>query len=269
MEIIELAPRVIYYKGIIENADEVVKFLEEKNEDPLINQILPPWEVWWDGRQEDDGYTWVPDQTRGYLKNLNWDKHINFFAESSRRFPHVQLSADDYTDAHKAIKPIVDSIDVPLTSAVRDYCDRYDVIYPQSISKNYHFRKYDVGGSVGPHQDQSGPELNMDHSILIYLNDDYNGNDFTFHDLDITFKPEKGSILIFNSDQVHSTTELEEGQAKYYIPFFWHSHEYQIVCFREKEFMLKMALEDLDITIEEALAGAIPADWRETRGHTP
>lgn len=262
MDIVELAPRVIYYKGAIENSDEIVEFLESKNEDPLINEILPPWDVWWDGRQEDSGHSWVPDVTRGYLKNLNWDKHINFTTEYERQFPHVQLSADKYTAAHKAIKPIMDSIDIPLTSAVRDYCDRYDVIYPQSISKNYHFRKYDIGGYVGPHQDQSGPELNMDHSILIYLNDDYNGNDFTFVDLDITFKPEKGSILIFNSDQFHYTTELEDGPAKYYIPFFWHSEEYQIVCFREKEFMLKEALKKTGFTIEDAFAGKLPDDWR-------
>lgn len=264
MERIELAPRVIYYKGAIENSDEIIKFIEDNNENELINSILPPWEAWWDGRQEDNGHSWVPDVIRGWLKNLNWDKHINFISESERRFPHVQLSADKYTEAHHIVKPIMDSIDIPLAAAIRDYCDTYDVIYPQSISKNYHIRKYEIGGYVGKHQDQSGPELNMDHSILIYLNDNYEGNDFIFEDLNIRFRPEKGSILIFNSDQYHSTTELESG-AKYYIPFFWHSEEYQVVCFREKEFMLKGAMAALGITVEQALNGAIPVEWQRHR----
>ena len=48
---------------------------------------------------------------------------------------------------------------------------------------------------------------------LIYLNDDYDGGELILHDYNITFKPEKGDIIIFDASTItHSVLNTKIGQ---------------------------------------------------------
>jgi len=68
------------------------------------------------------------------------------------------------------------------------------------------FLRYDVGDHYDKHNDSEGIEngvvkrlVNRDISILLYLNDDYEGGQIEFTQLQLTIKPKAGMLLAFPS----------------------------------------------------------------------
>lgn len=50
-----------------------------------------------------------------------------------------------------------------------------------------------------------------DTTVLLYLGDDYEGGEISFPDLDVTIKPENGSVLVFDSRLMHSVSAVKSG----------------------------------------------------------
>jgi Rps23 Pro-64 3,4-dihydroxylase Tpa1-like proline 4-hydroxylase len=77
------------------------------------------------------------------------------------------------------------------------------------------------GSKFNYHVDNEGfdgkADGNVIYTTVIYFNDDYNGGLLDFPELNITFKPSKGSLVIFNSskDYVHGVTEIKKGSTRY------------------------------------------------------
>jgi hypothetical protein len=87
------------------------------------------------------------------------------------------------------------------------------------------FLRYDVGGHYKPHIDgrsiwvaPNGDKIwrkstDRDLSLILYLNDDFEGGEFAFPDLHIQVKPKPGLLVCFPSDQnyLHSVLPVTQG----------------------------------------------------------
>jgi len=75
--------------------------------------------------------------------------------------------------------------------------------------------KYDTGGFYDPHIDCDDPNYLRPFTMIIYLNDDYEGGETFFHKLDKRYRLYCGSALLFdNFDMSGNVTEtaLHSGQ---------------------------------------------------------
>lgn len=91
---------------------------------------------------------------------------------------------------------------------------------------------YDVGGHYVPHIDSESKWItplgesswrkvvDRDLSIVLFINDEYDGGDFVFPDLKIRIRPEPGMLLCFPSNHhyVHAVEPVTKGK------------RYSIVC---------------------------------------
>jgi hypothetical protein len=110
----------------------------------------------------------------------------------------------------------------------------------------FNIKKYAVGTSMGAHFDQLDGDQTLRYSLVMYLNDDFEGGEisFTMSDyqgvlnkttphpdynhpenaelMDFSIKPKAGSIIIFpSSAPYHHTAHLVKTGFKYMVPGHW------------------------------------------------
>lgn len=90
------------------------------------------------------------------------------------------------TDNH----PIVDDILSKVSKLLK---------VPKCNLENLQVTKYETGGYYKPHLDSKEPETIRPHTVIIYLNDDYNGGETCFPKLNKTFKLNRGDALVFDN----------------------------------------------------------------------
>lgn len=92
----------------------------------------------------------------------------------------------------------------------------------------YHAQKWNTGGAVDPHSDISDLEGNLNtnstnkFTVILYLNDDYQGGELYFTQHDIKIKPKAGSIVTFPGDHtnIHGVSEVLNN-IRYTIVSWW------------------------------------------------
>lgn len=80
------------------------------------------------------------------------------------------------------------------------------------LNEMFRFYKYEPGQHFKKHTDQSYIRNDVEasyYTLLIYLNDNYDGGETSFHN--IIIKPKKGTALIFKHDLEHTGTEVTSG----------------------------------------------------------
>ena len=88
---------------------------------------------------------------------------------------------------------------------IKKLVDKYSKIYPGHYLKNIEISEWPVGESHKWHRDNQF----YDRTTITYLNDNYVGG--------VNFvkkfksEPKTGKIIIFNSDDIHMASMLEEG----------------------------------------------------------
>lgn len=111
-------------------------------------------------------------------------------------------------------------------NSLYDYClnNNKDLGF---VPEFYTIQKYNVGAYMGPHVDSTDKTISKfpTISMVVYLNDDYEGGEIEFPKQDISLKPEAGSIIIFPSydPYTHDPKPVISGD-KYMSPVF---------CFKE------------------------------------
>lgn len=113
--------------------------------------------------------------------------------------PRNELNAE-LLDMHKAVYDIV-------KSCVDDYCAYWgiNVIYYEA----FNFVKYISPGQEFKIHADHGPAYNTTVSIVVYLNDDYEGGEIYFPRLDkLSYKPKMGDIAIFPSNYIYEHASL-------------------------------------------------------------
>lgn len=223
MKITKIADGIMYYENAIPQWKEFIDGIEN-----TVNSVIPEWIPWMEGEPDpNDALLWITNRDVGGRKKLDWDESYNEFG---KYWPRKDVPIDE---DHEKAKKIIDLVHEPLIK-VLDHFYTEKNIFPklEYISKNYDVRKFRTGQSINKHIDANKNLLTMDHSILIYLNDDYQDGELIFNDLDIKIKPSAGSIIIFDCDKPHESVPTIGN--KYFIALFIHSRHKFVGGFREE-----------------------------------
>lgn len=202
-EILDLG--MVYYTDVIKEPQELIKQIEELDKKyssgVKTNTSVKPWVAWTYGEGENK-------------LMFCWQKFI----------PQVEhISEDDvYRDEQK-------NISSQLFGALEKTLNHYSTqLYPfaenniKSRERTMHLLKYDESGHLPAHQDQGVSSRVL--SVLLYLNDDYEGGEIEFRHSGIKFKPKAGSVLFFPSNflYVHEVYPVTKGP-RYALPNWYHN----------------------------------------------
>jgi len=203
-EILDLG--MVYYKNVIKDPAQLIKDIESLDKKYLEDggpdkTSVKPWIAWTYGVGEDK-------------LMFCWQKFI----------PQVRDIKD--SDVYKDEQINISS---QLFGALDDTLKHYSTeIYPfaekniKSREHTMHLLRYDDSGHLPAHQDQGVSSRVL--SVLLYLNDDYEGGEIEFRHSGIKFKPEAGSVLFFPSNflYVHEVYPVTKGP-RYALPNWYHN----------------------------------------------
>lgn len=218
-----LHENVYYYKNVIDNPQKLVDMIEENDSNEAMYPVIPKWGHWLSN--SNDGHQF------GGKKDFN-PQNMD------------QLSPHDRNNAEYIVNTIRNAVSSVANTFIKDR----ELDITANISPYVGVCKYTTGCQMGAHFDAQGGDNSLQYSIVLYLNDDYEGGEISFvirdYDLrdpqyshlkpesdinhpdnvdriDFWLKPEAGSALIFPSvhpykHQVH----LMKSGDKYIFPGF-------------------------------------------------
>jgi len=181
-----LDKNIIYYKDVISNPNDVVKYFEEENSEK--------WEDW--------------------------------LSSDNKNIRHGFSKRVAFSDYHKDPKliTIANEVKDAITFAIKHY--RSEISGKSvSIPPFFDIKKYTDGADMGMHAD-SEDNSDKKHPLLsavLYLNDEYVGGEIEFIRQGINLKALAGSLVIFPSvpPYYHRPMPVASG-TKYMIPFFFY-----------------------------------------------
>jgi hypothetical protein len=219
----KLHEEVFYYQDVIANPEELIALIEELDSDESVYPAIPPWGPWLSNSKSYHEFGGKKDFNPDAIENLT----------SPRK--------EDVKTAIFAIKKAVTDV------AEAYYRDR-NLEGSPNMSPFVGIMKYIEGCSMGAHFDAQAGDRTLKYSIVLYLNEDYEGGEISFairdydlrdpkysemkpledvHDprnkdrIDFWLKPKPGSALIFPSTHpfMHRVHEMKKGD-KYIFPGF-------------------------------------------------
>lgn len=142
------------------------------------------------------------------------DENNKYVFGEQKRFDHNRCLSDyEYIS-------IYNSLYNPIIEASKHYADVHSIdigtMAPLSLSR------YFEGRSMGPHTDSHESDERPTISVVMYLNDDYEGGELHFREQGVTIKAKAGDIVIFPSKTpfFHESRPVTSGM-KYICPGFW------------------------------------------------
>lgn len=197
---------LVYYKNIVKDPDKLIEKIESLDAKFLNNKTkesqtsVRPWVPWINDNGSNEIFC--------YQKFIPQTKHIfdwDVYKEEQRFISSELFGALDITLEHYSTE-----------------------LYPfakkniKSRENTMHLLKYNNAGHLPAHQDQGVSTRVL--SVLLYLNDDYEGGEIEFQHSKIKIKPEAGSILFFPSNflYVHEVYPVTKGP-RYSLPNWYHN----------------------------------------------
>jgi len=180
-----LDKRIIYYKEIISNPNEVIEYFESI------------------------------DQT-------SWDDWISSDNTNIRHGFSKRVSYLDLDGKNENLSLISSSIKNAITSATEYYRSKIET-KAVDVPNFFDIKKYTDGADMGTHTD-SEDDSDKKHPVLsavLYLNNNYGDGEIEFIKQGIKIKPEPGSLILFPSvpPYYHRPIPVTYG-TKYMVPFF-------------------------------------------------
>lgn len=91
--------------------------------------------------------------------------------------------------------------------------DKYEVTGYYAIQRHY------PGSHLAEHID-SQYDSSLRYATVVYLNEDYEGGELYFPDLDIRIKPPARALMIFSADLLHGVSDVLDGPHRYVATSF-------------------------------------------------
>ena len=133
-------------------------------------------------------------------------------------FPHINEIYENETEPsilisfefHKAFKP-----------CIADFCARFTLDVDVNVSTAYQILRYGESEHYIPHLDD-GKNTKRRVSAVGYLNDDYEGGELWFPNLNFNYYPTAGDIVVFPSGApyTHEAKPVKQG-IKYSVVNWW------------------------------------------------
>lgn len=123
------------------------------------------------------------------------------YRENIRNCNLIPISVHDVIQKNEEVRR---NIDHELFSSVSSAVHKYKELHPNCIFRKdtgYDLLRYEVGQYIKSHIDVGKTDAMMARQIScsIALNDEYEGGEFTFFDNELSYRLEKGDILMFPS----------------------------------------------------------------------
>lgn len=188
---VERFEKISYYKNVIDDPQFLINLIEDSDKNLTKDTSIPSWQEWIASGDE----KYIFGYQKKFKNSIDQDKNIDIQTINFILKQAIVGSSEDYS---------------------KHYSVNIGKLMPLSISK------YSTGKSMGPHVDDynNGDDPNI--SVVLYLNDNYEGGEINFPNQNITIKPEAGSIVIFPSVEpyYHQSLPVVSG-IKYMSPGFW------------------------------------------------
>lgn len=220
----KLFDNVYYYKNVIEDPKELVNLIE-KTESDDYKMLFSPWDKW--------------EACSGEMYLYGSEKTVIHLSDNNIK---ERSSGEQY----EVTKKIIDQIMGGFKKVCLDYAEKLGDSEKPMLMQHLQIKKYESGTYMGAHYDQQEGDQRLRYSLVMYLNDDYEGGELSFNIKDgvitgtdnaaaedflsplnkdrIMFhiKPEAGSCIIFPSVSPYShTAHLVKSGYKYMVPGFW------------------------------------------------
>lgn len=220
----KLFDKVYYYKNVVEDPKKLVDLIESTQSDKF-SSFITNWEEW----SSCSGEMYIYGEHKR-IKCLSLDEIKKNCSEDI-----LDDSLYIYNQIFTAMKKVCE-----------DYAKQVEDDSKIILMTDTAVKKYMPGTFMGSHFDQQEGDRRLRYSLVMYLNDDYEGGELSFNIKDgvitstdysaaedfkdpinknrIMFhiKPEAGSVIIFPSVAPYShTAHLIKSGYKYMVPSFW------------------------------------------------
>jgi hypothetical protein len=220
----ELFDKVYYYTDVISEPKKLVDLIELTESDKY-SSFITPWEEW--GACSGEMYIYGSHKRIKCLSSEEIEKNVSSEAKEESSY-------------------IFNEIFEGMRNVCEDYALKINDSSEIVLMTDTAIKKYMPGTFMGAHFDQQEGDKRLRYSMVMYLNDDYEGGEISFNVKDgvltstddaasedfnsplnhdrIMFhvKPKAGSVIIFPSTDPYShTAHLIKSGSKYMVPSFW------------------------------------------------
>ena len=139
--------------------------------------------------------------------------------EQSIRTSHG-LSISRYAIFNKAMQSINDKCYNLVASALHNYKAVFKIEQEIKNAEPYALLRYSGGEQYGFHYD-GGTGSKRSISVLIYLNDDYEGGEIEFPNFNLKIKPKAGTLILFPSNYAYGHIAHPVTSGTKYVVVTW------------------------------------------------
>jgi len=202
-EVLDLG--LVYFKNAILNPEQIIKDIEDLDKKTLEDTSTV---------NKTKSQTWHP------WKYRDGKPDESFFCLQKNFLPVEQINEKDFF--YNELSSIANRLFPPLDIFIDKYKEIYPFLNIRSRDDEMRVLKYEKAGFLPGHTDQGVSTRCV--SVLIYLNDDYEGGNIVFPNSKVSLKPEAGSMLFFPSNflYVHEIEPIVSG-IKYSLPNWYHN----------------------------------------------
>ena len=186
-----LDDKIVYFENVLTNYQDLINLA-----DSLECKSVTKWEDW---------KAYGSNGIYGKIKFLN----RKFYNEESE-------------EIKKSCEFLIESLCDAMIVCAKKYCEIYNISeetfdYFSKILKynetKIGFYKYNENVLMGPHLDLNENNSYLQYTVVVYMNDNYEGGELSFPNHNITIKPTAGSIAIYPSGDpfLHESKNIIKG----------------------------------------------------------
>lgn len=103
-----------------------------------------------------------------------------------------------------------------------------DIFYgAKGINPLLLMHRFEPGNFIGDHLDNM-EKASISFGVVIYINDDYEGGEIVYPELDLQIKPKARSLGIHPGNLLHHTNPVIGNKTRYMVTSFVHGHDTKI-----------------------------------------
>ena len=182
-----------YFKNVISYPEELINFLNDLDNYKETFDIISKWNDWFSSDK---------NMCYGDKKTLN---DLNFY------------NKDVNTLLYKKTLYIVNSLKMAFEMCWEKYAKSFNIDlnnYKLSFN-NLMIKRYFENVGMGEHKDFYSDDkdyINKSYTLVLYLNNNYEGGNLYFKEINKSIKPEAGSLVIFPAEKTHESLPTISGR---------------------------------------------------------
>jgi hypothetical protein len=186
-----LSNDIWYWDNVISYPDDLVRLIEDLDQDPESYNNIPKWTEWTASDDKSLLYGYVKMIQSDTIKNKSTNPKINqkvLYVVNTLKMA-AEMSYNQYINQHTNIDPAKYQLDL----------------------SHVPVKRWNINSYMGPHSDGGYGHPNLSFTTVTYLNDNYEGGEINFPNDNITIKPKAGSLIMFPASTVHEVKPVLNG----------------------------------------------------------